>query len=141
MRFPFFWRKNRTVMNVPAFSIPPLDELGEYDIGAWLWSKPDENSNNAIYGPYVWIYHRDGNWFAGAASDGECLIAGVWKEDPENSSRLGELIGITGKYAPPMDTWTLTNEQRTERIWSFLEVQAITMRRALPLDERILVKR
>lgn len=107
------------ILKIPLFSIPFIDEIDRYDIGFWVWMKPESN------GHYVFIERRDGIYIAGADNAGERLIVGVWRETPKNP--LGILLDYGGKFAANMNP-DLTDEEVTERIWDFLQGQALTMK-------------
>lgn len=84
----------------------------------------------------VWIEHRGGRWIAGVDKDRECIIACIWNEDSGDANALCEIISITGKYAAYVNQ-SLTNSEKTERIWSFLECESILMKPRLMKPLRI----
>jgi hypothetical protein len=122
------------VNRLPALSIPKLEDLEHYDIGLWVWSKPDRSASASTEKKYlnqhVFIEHYEGQWAAGAKVNGEYQIVGIWQEDV--SGAIGKLIGTHGKYSkninPEFDGETVTN-----RIWGYLAGDAI----AMDLRERI----
>lgn len=104
-------------MRIPPLSIPAFEELGN-ELGVWVWTMPRDFSHR------VAIEHLPGRWMAGVEKDGECLIAGLWTENSEGS--IGALASFTGRLSSHMNP-SFTEVERTERIWSFLAGQAITM--------------
>lgn len=105
-------------MKVPLISIPIMLELDDYDIGFWIWSKPD-NPKHRVY-----IERRDEILIAGVDLGDVRLISGMWRGTPEHALR--ELLDYRGDLATHMNS-DLTEDERTERIWDFLQGQAITM--------------
>lgn len=107
-----------TGLKVSFLSIPFMHEIGQYNIGFWVWVKPDADRH------HVFIERRDGIMIAGADHGGERLIAGMWREIQGNP--FGSILNYCGKYAANMNA-DLVDEQITERIWDFIQGQAITM--------------
>jgi hypothetical protein len=124
-------------MHRQSVAVPALADLAGHNIGAWLWSGPagpqTPTGNTVVmteqFGPqHVWIEHRDHLWFAGVEEDGQCLIAGTWQERSDSAGVVGQLIGVTGKYSQAvLGQSALTSEQRTQRIWSYLQGKALGM--------------
>ena len=96
-----------------------MHEIGQYDIGFWVWVKPDADRH------YVYIERRNGIMIAGADHAGQRLIAGMWRQTQGNP--FGTILDYCGKYAVNMNT-ELVDEEITERIWDFIQGQAITMK-------------
>lgn len=104
---------------------PTLDQLPQADIGAAIWSSlPGEVG--ATPRQFLWIEHVDGEWFAGFEEDGECRLACVWDDDPVRHGTPGAIRQVGGGLAPHLNA-SLTNEQRTSRIWDFFIANSLGM--------------
>lgn len=99
-------------------SIPFVRYIDEYDIGFWIWSKKEDPGHR------VFIERRDDILIAGAEKDSERLIAAIWRGTPGHP--LYHLLDFQGKYAEHMNS-DLIDDEITERIWEWIQGQAITM--------------
>ena len=95
-----------------------ISELDEYDIGFWVWSKP-ENPLHRVY-----IERRDEILIAGVDFGEARLISGLWRGTPGHPP--GILADYRGDLAAHINL-DLTDDEVTDRIWDFLQGQAITM--------------
>lgn len=106
------------MIKIPFVSIPFVRFIDEYDIGFWVWSKPEDPSHR------VYIERRKDILIAGAEKDGERLIAAIWRGTQGHP--LNCLLDFRGKYAENMNS-DLIDDEITERIWDWIQGQAITM--------------
>lgn len=106
------------MVKIPFISIPFVRYIDEYDIGFWIWAKPD-NLKHRVY-----IERREEILIAGVDIGEVRLISGMWRGSPGHP--LDVLLDYRGDLAQHMNT-DLTNDEMSERIWDFLQGQAITM--------------
>ena len=106
------------MVKIPFASIPFVRYIDEYDIGFSVWSKPDNPLHR------VFIERRNDILIAGVDIGTVRLISGMWRGSPGHP--LNTLIDYRGDLAQHMNS-DLTEDQKTERIWDFLQGQAITM--------------
>ena len=96
-----------------------MEDLDKFDIGIWVWTKP-ANPQHRVY-----IERREEILIAGVDLGEVRLIAGIWRGTPGHP--LNTLIDYRGDLAQHMHSH-LTADQMTERIWDFIQGQAITMK-------------
>lgn len=109
---------NGDFLKLPFLSIPFVFQIDDFDIGFWIWTKKDNEKH------CVFIECRDEILIAGADLAGERLIAGIWRGAPGRP--LYKILDYSGKYAKNMNP-DLSDDEITERIWDFIQGQAITM--------------
>lgn len=96
-----------------------MHNIDEYDIGFWVWVKP-KNTRHRVF-----IERRDDILIAGVDLREARLISGMWRSSP--GYPLSKLLDYRGTLASHMNL-DLTQYETTDRIWDFLQGQAITMK-------------